>query len=405
MNANTRFLDGIRFLLALIVAVGHFYNMIGGKRAYGIPIIGGAGANAVDGFMVITGFLMMYHYILRSDKEPFEKLSTFIMFWLRRFFRLYPVYLLVIVTAFFMYNFNRLQQISILKYFTGEGLSSWGDKIEVGNTLPSFLNLFTHLTFTHGLFPSLTSGILGPAWSLSLEAQFYLLFPLLALSLFFKSIRAGKSIVLVMALIGSIIFSLEIHRIPWGQPSTILHKLPLFLTGMILASVYLRQVKRMYLCVSFLLLIPYELALNPSQNIATIAITFFIVGMLFLDSYKEILNPMVYNFLNFIKGILSNRVSQFGANISYSFYLTHILVIPFAIQWTISTTSFYEVSNLVVIIFSLVIFLTLNFLLSHLLFIWIENPFINLGKTITKRRRLKINATNNKAKTTEVNVS
>jgi peptidoglycan/LPS O-acetylase OafA/YrhL len=66
---NTKFLDGTRFLFALWVILGHFFFYIGGSDLIQIPLLGPlilSPGVAVDGFMVVTSFLMMYHYILRS---------------------------------------------------------------------------------------------------------------------------------------------------------------------------------------------------------------------------------------------------------------------------------------------------------------------------------------------------
>src|SRR4051812_24255757 len=104
---NTKFLNGTRFLLALWVVIGHFYTLAGGAFFYKFPKplqIFITNIMAVEGFMILTGFLMAYNYILRSDKENYNKGSTIVSFWLRRFFRLYPVYLLVIIVAYFTFT-------------------------------------------------------------------------------------------------------------------------------------------------------------------------------------------------------------------------------------------------------------------------------------------------------------
>ncbi|HFL2538660.1 TPA: hypothetical protein ACG3G9_003819, partial [Clostridioides difficile] len=83
MKLNTSVLDGLRFLLALWVVCGHFYIIIGGTNLFNIPFVSSLLQQpiiAVNGFMIITGFLMTYHYILREEKEPFLEASTGVKF-------------------------------------------------------------------------------------------------------------------------------------------------------------------------------------------------------------------------------------------------------------------------------------------------------------------------------------
>ncbi|WJH37283.1 acyltransferase [Paenibacillus sp. CC-CFT747] len=219
-------MDGFRFLLALWVAVGHFYIIIGGPgfwQASGVTKLLLSPWAAVDGFMVVTGFLMTYHYLLREAKEPAGRLATGVTFLVRRLFRLYPVYLLAILAAFFVVSDLYEMRKEILDYFTGSTLTPFGTESKSED--PSVTGLLLHLTFLHGLFPAYESSVLSVAWSLSLEMQFYVLFPALFSFLFLK-VRSAKLYAFLAAavVVSEVLLAKYLH----GQPAMLLYKLPCF---------------------------------------------------------------------------------------------------------------------------------------------------------------------------------
>ena len=58
-------LDGLRALAAIWVLVGHCLLLTGWR----VPILGEPDLG-VDLFIMLSGFLMVFHYQLRQDKEP-----------------------------------------------------------------------------------------------------------------------------------------------------------------------------------------------------------------------------------------------------------------------------------------------------------------------------------------------
>src|SRR5580700_3729370 len=89
------FMDGIRGAAAFWVLLAHC--MIWGGW-YGIPVPDPK--IAVDIFMVVSGYLMFYLAEERSAKEPPGQLASVLKFWTRRFFRIAPVYYLVLLCVF-----------------------------------------------------------------------------------------------------------------------------------------------------------------------------------------------------------------------------------------------------------------------------------------------------------------
>ncbi len=89
------FLVGIRGLAALWVLVAHCM-IWGGWYALPLP----DPKIAVDIFMVVSGFLMVHVAQARSARKPPGSKSMTYRFWVRRFFRIAPLYYLVLGVAF-----------------------------------------------------------------------------------------------------------------------------------------------------------------------------------------------------------------------------------------------------------------------------------------------------------------
>src|SRR4051794_31191160 len=74
------YLDGLRGTAAAWVFLHH----VGVLNAIHYPVIM-EGPSAVDLFMLLSGFLMTFHYLAREAREPWTEPDTWFRFWLRRF--------------------------------------------------------------------------------------------------------------------------------------------------------------------------------------------------------------------------------------------------------------------------------------------------------------------------------
>lgn len=117
----------------------------------------GFGWLGVPLFFVLSGFCI--HYSTLKRKTPF---TTGDFYW-RRFLRIYPAYVVCVVVC------ALLSPWLPEKYSDGWGQVSW--------------QLITHLLMIHNFTKMTFAGLNGALWSLGVEAQFYLLYPLLLLGM------------------------------------------------------------------------------------------------------------------------------------------------------------------------------------------------------------------------------
>ncbi len=191
MEKSFKPIEGLRGYLALWVAAGHAMQLSGYLKPPGPLKLIMQGDTAVQVFMIVSGFVIAH--LLLSKDEGYIKYIT------RRFFRLYPCFIVCCVIGFLLLplwaGFVQTHD------WATEGWPAYRANVVAlneeshDNFWPHFL---LHATMLHGLVPeqvlpkaSLT--FLPAAWSVSLEWQFYLLAPL-ALAMARTPARAVVSI-------------------------------------------------------------------------------------------------------------------------------------------------------------------------------------------------------------------
>lgn len=154
--------------MAWWVVVGHLAYVFSDK-------IGDATQNrsAVDVFIILSGLVIMF---LRDHKP-----ETYSSFLVRRAFRIAPAYILVLVVSALTLS---LQSEALLNnVFPSE---KNGFRIELINAAQGhlFSHFLAHITMLQGLIPPSflphsANTLVGQAWSISVEWQFYILAPLI----------------------------------------------------------------------------------------------------------------------------------------------------------------------------------------------------------------------------------
>jgi peptidoglycan/LPS O-acetylase OafA/YrhL len=172
MTGRLRALDGLRGLLALYILAGHTVPFL--RLAAPLGWIGAAvshGRGAVDLFFILSGMV-----ILRSLDGGNPSPPGALRFLATRAGRLLPVYAVAVGFAAAVLCIG--DPFPSMTWLPPRS-AAW-DIAEAAWPQPWLAHLATHATLTQGLLPPAVLpdaefAILGPAWSLSTEWQFYLL--------------------------------------------------------------------------------------------------------------------------------------------------------------------------------------------------------------------------------------
>jgi peptidoglycan/LPS O-acetylase OafA/YrhL len=216
-------LTGIRCFAALNLVFYHFSN----PQWFGpfAPVIN-SGYVSVSFFLLLSGFILTYNYGERAKQGKLGART----FWLLRFSRLYPVYIftLLVSAGMLVQEFHAQTRIDFV----------------LGVILTPLL--------LQGWHPILSTYWNTPAWTMSTEAFFYLLFPWLATVRLSTRWRHLVLLMLGLWLCGLVLPALYTHFSPDGDPHPDrysngiwlralkfmpMQHVPSFLFGMVLASV------------------------------------------------------------------------------------------------------------------------------------------------------------------------
>jgi len=363
-------LDAVRGFLAFWVYYGHVK-----MASIGQDVLWGSPALAVDGFMLLSGFLMVYHWLLREGKFDSVKQQAK-DFYIRRFFRIAPLYYSVLAIALIFQD----RLYSIKNTVNALVPPPWKGRFVIFDNPSfadiSFSNIFSHLTFTFGFIPKFANSNILPDWSIGLEMQFYLVFPLLILLIS----RMGPFTVtfasLMLAIATNKLFGLYQDPGPlglFGQPSFLLFKLNFFLAGMAIAYAYLSKDNKKK--IAWLLL--GAISIYGSQ-VQVVIIAAVLVFLLIFDPEKNELLSKIGNW----------KVFKFFGDTSYSLYLIHLLVMYPILYILFKQSWFLAQPDMIRFGISLAIISPLVYGISYLSFRIIEVNGIRLGKKIIKKTSL-----------------
>lgn len=326
---------------------------------------------AVDVFIILSGFAITS--LIMKRPEPYPLYLT------RRFFRIFPVYLLYLAlsVALSRVALETWSMISDIGYMNGF-------RVQIAeSSLAQFRgHLLAHVLALHGLVPThiLPDGdfaFLGQAWSISLEWQFYLLAPLtiaVVIKPGFRSISVALAICAALTLWSDHgPFDMPVGFLGYGRHLTN------FYIGIVSAAVLDRVFRG-------------TLTFSPTANriligvgwICTVMIVFndrFIPLAIWCWALWVILNAHVgrAGLCASVSGFLNGPAAQWLGQRSYSIYLSHMIVI------VLSVRALYACGLRDGVLFSvglLVLIIPGTLALSTLSYRYIEMPFHNYGRKI-----------------------
>jgi len=180
-------IDGLRFFAFFVVLISHLSIFTGyGAELYS-PIrklFLTHGDLGVTFFFTLSGFLITY-LLLQERKE--EGAVSLKHFYIRRGLRIWPVYLVVIICGFFIFPYliDTPLAVSLLAPLS---------------RLPAYIFFVGNIDLVYMGYASVIIGVL---WSLAVEEQFYLVWPLV-----FKKIKTST----IPWVLGAVIIASFIYR-------------------------------------------------------------------------------------------------------------------------------------------------------------------------------------------------
>jgi peptidoglycan/LPS O-acetylase OafA/YrhL len=316
------------------------------------------GARGVQLFYIISAFTIIYTYIKHSVKEKYH-ISNF---YIRRFFRIAPMYYIAI--GYYLFQ-------------NGTGHNFWlGDHsyISIGNIISNFL-------FIHGLNPYWINSLVPGGWSIAVEITFYIFAPFIVLYLSSSNFKRVWMFLVITILITSVLTHyLSHHQLIsskelWDNYLFIYfpNQLPFFILGILLYKIHTKITNLYYLIFIYLII----LFIN-GHSLYKWGIFFLILFMFF--EYH-------------LKSNCITKMFAYVGRISYSMYLTHFSML----YWLTHIGVFQFISinkgNLYINIFNFILrffILTMStIVISSITYYLIEKKFIKFANMLIQRREQK----------------
>ena len=351
------YIDALRGLAILCVIMVHTsqYGIFSVPRTLANLI--GEGARGVQLFYLASAFTLFISFKNRFLKEKFPIRN----FFLRRFFRIAPMYYLGI--AYYLFQ-------------NGLGPRYWlGDKNHI-----TVFNILSNYTFLHGFNPYWINSVVPGGWSIGVEVTFYATIPILFFKI--KNLNWAFNFFIISLIARQLLqfFFMKYHLISddllWGKYLFIYFpsQLPIFCLGILMYFIIIEKESLRNISGKSIILFCALLFAQFGTGIQLFFPNYIIFGIGFL------LLALALSAFEF-RLIINSTVIYIG-KISFSMYLVHFAVLYWLDHFNLINFFSNGILNYCSRFF-IVTFLTI--FISIILYKTIELPFQEIGKRIIAR--------------------
>jgi len=390
------YLDGFRGVFCLLIVAYH-WPMQYLSISFGWEVL--------QTFYVISGYLITRILLNDKSKGPgFKDFTTRFLY--RRSFRIFPLYFGFVGFWTLLYLIGVLTQAGLLKTVTEEVGRNGGFLYTYLYNFMSFFNFFRGVDYE-------SSFLFGHLWSLSLEEQFYIFFPIIVFVLSRKQLLyAAVGIIVITPLVRYVGYEWLYHINPDNKWASVnLYRMApfqadSFAIGSLLALTGFRRIQKPVRA-TLILLSGIFLIYVANRWLVTLQGTSFreIAGERKLEQWLTTNYQHVYLFtlVNFgaafivmcfergyglIPRLFTNKLMVYLGKISYGIYVFHIPILFFWLifytravpKWVFNKYPFaYELA-------AWIPYMGLVLLFSHLSYKYFEDYFLKLKEKIDARK-------------------
>jgi peptidoglycan/LPS O-acetylase OafA/YrhL len=350
-------IDGLRFIAVMGVIISHWCidNYKDNLILKVIPFGGG-----VQLFFVISGYLITKILLIEKERIGQNQISfwqAIKSFFLKRILRIFPIYYLLIAALIIIYK----------------------------GSLESILTSLLTYTFNwHMLYAQHFFGDKTHLWSLSVEEQFYIIWPFLILLFPFKKMKWLMIIAIMIGYLSKLYYTFCTTNI-FGAGISTFSCFDAFGLGGILAysqivgSTKLRTKTNKILfwcCLIFFYILSLTLVfINKSMNYS------FVNCCVVITSFFSVAIASNGGFNGFLKIFLENRIVLYLGRISYGLYLYHNFI-PTVYWKFIDPLPIFRFEKNPASIF--IIYFILTLILASISWFLIERPILSLKRFLVK---------------------
>jgi peptidoglycan/LPS O-acetylase OafA/YrhL len=367
-------IEGLRGWLAWTVVLCHIaYAADIYAKGWG-PILKRAGGTSVMVFIIVSGFVITHLLI--------EKHETYGVYIFRRFMRIFPLFAVTCIIGYFCLPFL-VEASSRLPWRDAPSFKFYYEFSEIVHSQTAYFwpNFFAHLTMMHGVIsddvlPSSQYVFNSPAWSLSLEWQFYLLAPL--------AVVAARRLPVALITIGILtVLCIAYDFGAFGsfqQPSLLFASAPFFAVGIGSRIAYPKLAGSLRNPAIVLALLVAQIPLG--WQLAPLVVWGLIYTTLITD--RRDLQPIDEAVMKFASLMLESRYALFMGRRSYSIYLCHLSLLGLTLYALTSLSA--DLSKTQAFLALLFTVVPVTFAFSCILYLTVEKPGIVLANRISTRK-------------------